>query len=177
MRERVKNISLWLVSAVLLVLADQYTKMRASAHLKGQGSYVIWDGVFELFYHENRGAAFGMMQGKQAFFFVVAVIVVAAAVYMMWRMPPLSAARYHGLRICVTLITAGALGNMLDRTLQGYVVDFFYFSLINFPIFNVADIYVTVATAVLLLLFLFYYKDEELACFQWKKKAPQGDQP
>ena len=58
---------------------------------------------------------------------------------------------------------AGAFGNCIDRVTQRFVVDFFYFSLIDFPIFNVADIYVTVATFFLALLILFYYKEEELA--------------
>ena len=77
--------------------------------------------------------------------------------------------RYTGLRICTILITAGALGNMVDRTTQGYVVDFLYFRLIDFPIFNVADIYVTTATAALLCLLCFFYKEEDLAVFEWKK--------
>ena len=59
---------------------------------------------------------------------------------------------------------------MIDRLRFDYVVDFFYFSLINFPIFNVADIYVTCATIILAILILFYYKDEELDCLFPKKK-------
>ena len=54
---------------------------------------------------------------------------------------------------------------MIDRALQGYVVDFLYFSLINFPIFNVADCYVTTGAFLLVFLLFFYYKEEELACF------------
>ena len=61
----------------------------------------------------------------------------------------------------MTAIAAGAAGNLIDRVSQGYVVDFLYFKLIDFPIFNVADCYVTVATAILMVLFLWYYKDEE----------------
>lgn len=64
---------------------------------------------------------------------------------------------------------AGALGNFIDRTLQGYVIDFFYFKWINFPIFNVADIYVTTAVILLLVLVLFYYKEEELDFIGRKK--------
>ena len=56
---------------------------------------------------------------------------------------------------------SGAIGNFIDRVRQGYVVDFFYFSLINFPIFNVADIYVTAAAFLLIFLCLFYYKEED----------------
>ncbi len=64
------------------------------------------------------------------------------------------------------MITAGALGNMADRVSQGYVVDFLYFKLIDFPIFNVADIYVTTATAILILLMLFFYSESDMEIFR-----------
>lgn len=179
MKDKLTNLGVWLGVSLALVLADQYTKLLATMRLRGQEPFVIVDGVFELLYSENRGAAFGMMQGKQSFFFVVAVVVFAAAAYAMWRMPSWRNRRYHGLKICAIMITAGALGNMVDRVTLGYVVDFLYFSLINFPIFNVADIYVTVATAILLFLICFYYKEEELELFQWRygrKQDKKGEQ-
>ena len=70
--------------------------------------------------------------------------------------------RYTALYMTGLFIIAGAVGNMIDRALHQYVIDFFYFKLIDFPIFNVADIYVTVSTILILLLILFYYKEEEL---------------
>lgn len=167
MKDKITNIGIWLGASLLLVLADQYTKLLATAHLRDQEPIVLIEGVFELLYSENRGAAFGMLQGKQTFFFLVAILVFAAAAYAMWRMPSGRERRYHGLKICAIMITAGALGNLVDRMLLGYVVDFLYFSLINFPIFNVADIYVTTATAALLVLICFYYKEEDLERFQW----------
>ena len=66
------------------------------------------------------------------------------------------------LRITLVLLTAGAIGNMIDRVYHNFVVDFLYFKLINFPIFNVADCYVTIAMGLLIVLILFYYTDEEL---------------
>ena len=78
------------------------------------------------------------------------------------------------LKACIVAIAAGAIGNMIDRVRLGYVIDFFYFELIDFPIFNVADIYVTVAAFALVLLILFYYKEDEIDSFfneiGWKKK-------
>ena len=70
--------------------------------------------------------------------------------------------KYAPLRICAIFILAGGLGNFIDRVRLNYVVDFFYFELIDFPIFNVADIYVTVTMFVLLYLIFFYYKEEDL---------------
>lgn len=169
MKSKISNLSVWGLGSVLLVLLDQYTKSYVEVHLKGQPPIVLLEGVFEFLYSENRGAAFGMMQGRQGFFFLTGILVLVAAVFVMYRMPDWSNKRYHFLKLCVIMTTAGAVGNMIDRITQGYVVDFLYFSLIDFPIFNVADIYVTTATGLLLVLLLFYYKDEELEVFQLKK--------
>ena len=87
---------------------------------------------------------------------------------MTWQLP--DEKKFVPLRICITLITAGAAGNLIDRVVQGYVVDFLYFILIDFPIFNVADCYVTVATAVLLILLMKVYSDEDLAVLWQKRK-------
>ena len=166
MKDKMINLLSLLCGSALLVWLDQYTKHLAVAKLKGQEPFSVVPGVFELLYSENRGAAFGMQHGRQGFFFVVGIVVLAAAVYVMVRMPSYGCSRYHFLKVCTVMITAGAVGNMVDRVSQGYVVDFLYFRLIDFPIFNVADIYVTTATGLLLVLFLFYYKDEDFEIFR-----------
>lgn len=169
MSGKTKQILLSLLGAAGAVFLDQWTKGLAVTHLKGQAPFVIWEGVFELLYSENRGAAFGMMQGKQGLFFLITLVVLAAAAFVMIKMP--LEKRYLPLNICTVMVAAGAVGNMIDRVTQGYVVDFLYFKLINFPIFNVADIYVTVSAALLMVLFLFYYKEEDMDVFAFKKKG------
>jgi signal peptidase II len=72
--------------------------------------------------------------------------------------------------MALVFIAAGAIGNLIDRVRLDYVVDFFYFSLINFPIFNVADIYVTFAAVVLVILLLFVYKEEDLEFLSFRTK-------
>ena len=91
----------------------------------GNGPFVIWDGVFELLYSENRGAAFGILQGKHAFFFLVAAAVIVVVLLFLYRMP--WSRRYMPLHSSMVLLTSGAVGNMIDRAVQGYVVDFLYF--------------------------------------------------
>lgn len=151
---------------------DQWTKLLAVTKLMNQPPFPVWDGVFELLYTENRGAAFGMLQGKQFLFLVIAVVVLAAACYAVIRMP--ANRKYLPLHLIAMFLSAGAVGNMIDRFARGYVVDFLYFSLIDFPVFNVADIYVTVSMFVFILLFLFCYKEEDLSCLSFHNKEEQA---
>ena len=155
-----------LAGILVLVAVDQYTKLLAVRHLKDQKPLVILDGVFELQYLENRGAAFGMLQDRRYFFVIMTVMVFVAVAYFYGITP--ASRRYLPLRLCMIVVTAGAVGNFIDRIVNGYVVDFFYISVINFPIFNVADIYVTVTFLALILLIFFYYGEEDFAIYSRK---------
>ena len=142
-----KRAMIALISFVILIIIDQWTKALAVEHLMNQKPLVLIPGVFQLHYLENRGAAFGMLQGQRFFFVVIAILVLAAITYIYFKLPWQK--HFHYLRAVGIFVAAGAVGNLIDRVSLGYVVDFFYFELINFPIFNVADIYVTCATFVL----------------------------
>ena len=155
--------------ALVLIGLDQWTKVLAVKHLMGQEPIVIWNGVFELHYLENRGAAFGILQGQKVVFLICTAAVLAILAFYYNRMPVEK--RYLPMRIVGSLLGAGAVGNLIDRMMQSYVVDFLYFKLIDFPIFNVADCYVTVGAILLAILILFVYKDEELGFLSLKKKV------
>lgn len=142
---------------ILLIVLDQITKLFAIAHLKNIDSISLIIGVFELRYLENRGAAFGMMQNMKVIFVIIALLMLMFVIFALLKLPDNK--RYLPLRIIMILIGAGAVGNLIDRLFRGFVVDFFYFSLIDFPIFNVADIYVSVSCILLVILVLFVYKD------------------
>lgn len=148
------------ISFFVLVFLDQITKKLAVLHLKNQEPFILIKNVFQFFYLENRGAAFGILQGKRAAFIILTVIILFLLAYCYVRMPYVK--KFLRLRLVIILISAGAVGNFIDRTTQGYVVDFFYFNLINFPIFNVADIYVTCSAVLLAVLILFGYKEQDL---------------
>ena len=77
---------------------------------------------------------------------------------------------YNAMHILLVMIASGAAGNMIDRIRNEYVIDFIYFVIINFPIFNVADIYVTVATFVFLILFLFYYQENDFSFLSFRQQ-------
>ena len=161
-----------LAAAFGLVLFDQITKLMVVENLKDQSPFVLLDGIFELRYLENRGAAFGIFQGWQFFFIISAVFITAIVVWLFWKIP--LEPRFLPLRICAVLIFSGAWGNCIDRISLGYVVDFFYFVLIDFPIFNIADIYVTVAAFALVLLLFFYYKEEDFERIFHHRKPGRG---
>ena len=168
MNKKTKYNLIGLAMAGLLIALDQWTKALAVKYLMNQQPFVIWDGVFELHYLENRGAAFGILQGQKVIFLICTVLVLAVLAFYYNRMP--LEKKYQPLRAVGVLLGAGAVGNLIDRMVQSYVVDFLYFKLINFPIFNVADCYVTIGAACLVFLILFYYKDEDMACFSLKKQ-------
>lgn len=157
-----------LVLLLLLVAADQITKYAAVIKLKNQPAFNIIDGVLEFNYLENRGAAFGMLQNQKMFFIFVAVIFLGVIAYVLFKAP--SEKKYNSLHVLLVLIAGGAIGNMIDRLRLDYVVDFIYIVWINFPIFNVADIYVTFSTVILVIQFLFVYKDNDFDFLSFKQK-------
>ncbi len=148
------------VFVVIFIGLDQFTKILAINHLMNKSDFILIPGVLQFHYLENTGAAFSMLEGKQLLFAIMTPILLLALIYMLIRMPKHK--KYVALDYVIVFLIAGAIGNYIDRITNNYVVDFIYFSLINFPVFNVADIYVTVAVIVLFLLILFYYKDEDL---------------
>ena len=144
----------------LLLFADLFTKSLAVSAL-GDGRHVyIIKGVLEFYYIENRGAAFGIFKSGTIILSAISAIAVIALIIAYIRIP--GDRKYLPLRLIVIFLCAGAAGNLIDRVTLHYVRDFIYFSLIDFPVFNVADIYVTVSVFLLIILILFYYKEEDL---------------
>lgn len=163
MNQKIKNYAAVIIVVILLVFLDQAAKILAALHLNpenGGSDVILWKGVFRLRYLENRGAAFGLMQGQKALLVIATLLVLLVIFWIYHRIP--NEKRFLVLRWIAAFLIAGAIGNFIDRMRLGYVIDFFYFEWINFPIFNVADIYVTCSVILFILLFLFYYKDEDL---------------
>lgn len=155
-----KSLIYSFAALVVLIGLDQLTKQMAVKYLYQQKPVEIIPGVFELNFLVNRGAAFGILQNHQIFFAVITCIVLCVLVYVYVRIPCVH--KYAPFHILLVLLTAGAAGNFLDRVRLGYVIDFFYLKLIDFPIFNVADCYVVVSVILLAVLILFVYKDKDL---------------
>lgn len=137
----------FIVGISLLVFLDQLTKWLVVLKLKPIHDLPIIKDVFHLTYVENRGAAFGILEGKHLFFVITTVTIFIFLTVYYFRLP--SGRIYHWMRLALVLLGAGAIGNLIDRIRHGYVVDFLYFKLIDFPVFNIADICVVVGVAIL----------------------------
>ena len=140
-----------------LVSFDQLTKWLAVLGLKGAETAVIVPKLLGFTYVENRGAAFGILQGQRWLFLIFTGVVMAAILALLlfgnFR-------RFKLFNISATLIVAGGLGNFIDRLIHGYVVDFIEVLFFDFPVFNVADCFVVVGSVLLLIFFLFIYDDK-----------------
>lgn len=161
---------MWLIDAILiavLLFSDQIVKMLTIQKLKDKPAFVIWDGVFELQYLENRGSAFGMMQNQKVFLLFVGFVFMAVLLFLLIKLP--KDRKFLWAHIFISFLIAGGVGNMIDRFRYNFVVDLFSFVLIHFPIFNVADIFICLATAGILFLFFFVYKEEDLEFLKLKQ--------
>lgn len=154
---------------ILLIFLDQITKLLAVDHLKGKADYPLLPNILEFSYLENTGAAFSSFMGMQGFLIALTACVMVFLILKYIKIP--QGKRFLPMRIAFLLIISGGIGNLIDRILNGYVVDFIYFVPINFPKFNIADCYVSVGMVLLCIICFFYYKDEELEfLFSFKHK-------
>ena len=136
-------------------------------------SFKIIGDAFVFSYLRNSGAAWGMLSGRINLFLVFTVIVMLIVTYVIINLP--ATRKYMPLLITCTLLVSGAVGNFIDRVRFGYVRDFIYFKLINFPVFNVADCYVTVSVALLIILILFVYKEDDFGFLKLSKKGDNNE--
>lgn len=156
---------------IVLVCIDQLTKIYARNSLNpanGGESKSLIKGVFSFTYLENRGSIWGILQGKIDLLLIVSVLLFVFLVYVYIRVP--KEKKYLLLLFIDSVMIAGAIGNTIDRIFFGYVTDFIYFELVNFPIFNFADCCITVAAVTTIIVILTKYKDDSFDFLGFKKK-------
>lgn len=164
MEETKAKKSYYIISALvilILVAIDQITKYFIYTNMTPyKDEKKVLGNALVIYFIKNTGAAWGSLSNKTIFLLVISILLVILLSYVYHnatKYPHLKAAR-----ICIVFIIGGAIGNMIDRIRFHYVVDFIYVKLINFPIFNFADICVTVCMFILLFLFIFKYKSEDI---------------
>lgn len=168
-KQRIFSFIQLFVAVALLTGFDQLTKLLAVKNLKGKADIPLIPDVLYFQYLENRGAAFGIFQDRKIFLVLLTSLILVGVCYVLWKIP--ADKKYIYLKLLCFLITAGGIGNLIDRVRLDYVIDFIYFAPIDFPVFNVADIYVSVGTVFLFTVVLFYYKDEDFEFLKWKNKG------
>lgn len=147
------------ITVIVLVLLDQITKWQALTKLKPIKNIVVIKGFLDFTFVENRGAAFGILSGRRVFFILLTVVVVVGIIYSFYKLPKTK--EYNWLKCGLVLVLSGAVGNVIDRAVRGYVVDFLEVTFIKWPVFNLADIYVVIGACFILFLSLFVIKEEE----------------
>ncbi|MCI1692305.1 signal peptidase II [Aneurinibacillus aneurinilyticus] len=123
------------VLALLVFFADRIAKWLVVTYMEFGQSIPLWEGVFHLTSHRNRGAAFGILENQRGFFIVITIAIIVGIIWYLRKAHKESKL----VSLALALILGGAIGNFYDRVLTGEVVDFLDFTLINFPIFNIAD--------------------------------------
>ena len=161
------------ILVILLVWFDQFTKKLAVDKLMNKEPFTIIKGVLEFDYLENRGVAFGMFQGQRFLILIVGVIVIVGLLFLLIKMP--QGRKFTIFHVIIAFIMAGGIGNIIDRTNLGYVIDFISFVLIDFPIFNVADCYVTCGVIAMCIMILFVFKEDDLEFLSFKKSKEKKD--
>jgi signal peptidase II len=174
MKERIKHLILF----IILVGIDQASKFWVRTNLMGVGKkpIIIIPDVLNLQFHSNTGAVWGIFNDKVIYLALFTFVVLSGIVFLYFKIP--NSKKHKVLKTIAVFIMAGAVGNLIDRIFLGYVTDFIYFEIINFPLFNFADSCLTVSSILLLILALFYFKDEDFAfldqLFRKKKAVAEG---
>lgn len=140
--------TLYLLCIVAVIVFDQLTKYFAVKLLMPIPTFPIIENVIHFTYVENRGAAFGILQDQRWVFMVFSTLVMLIIVFVMIKYGKY----FHPLlNTGLSFVVGGGIGNMIDRTLNGFVVDFIDFTLIDFAVFNVADSFICIGVGLMAL--------------------------
>lgn len=146
---------------ILLVVLDQASKIYLTLVNKTSPiDLEVIKGFFRITYTCNDGAAFSILKGKRVFFIIMTIIVIFLIVYYLLKNKVYWVEKYSLL-----LIISGAVGNLIDRIMYGYVIDFLDFIIFgyDFPVFNIADSFITIGAIGLIISILFLNKEGENA--------------
>ena len=172
--KKIGRVLIPLVSVLIMVGLDQWTKYLTILYLSDGREVKVLGDALVITYVQNRGMAWGLFQNGQVIFAILTPIAIAAILFLYVRTP--WEPEYRPIRIAEVMLIGGAIGNLIDRVFRydpvdgslfhGYVVDMIYVKAIKFPVFNVADMFVTVAFFLMIFLLIFVYNEDEFnKCF------------
>lgn len=147
---------IWFLIIIGTIVLDQLTKWLAVEFLTKVDTVPIIKDVLHLTYLENTGAAFGILKNNRWVFILISTLAIFAIIFYIVKYPPEN--RWLGTGLA--FFAGGGIGNMIDRVFLGYVVDFIDFRLIDFAIFNVADSFVCIGAA-LMVIYIFFFSDDK----------------
>lgn len=171
---RKNSIILAFLSTLLLLGIDFVSKRMALKYLMPIGQKNFINGLIRLQYVENRGAAFGILSGRLLPIVLLTPVIVALIIWIYAK--SLSNPKFSKFRLICVFFVSGSVGNFIDRVAYGFVVDFLEFEFVDFPVFNIADIYLTLSTLALMILLLFYYKDSDWNFMKEEKEVLYGSE-
>lgn len=183
MNKRVFKYIKFILCSLVLVIIDQYTKFAVVDKIGKTETHVVIKKLLSFQYVENTGVAFGILSGKSVFIIIFAIIISLIICYLIHQIESAilnnkenSTINYKSfkkkftfIQIILVFVISGSIGNLIDRIRYGYVVDFLKFEFIDFPVFNVADCYVTISAVVLLVTLIFFIKENELELVKFRK--------
>lgn len=176
-KKRILKSCFWCVLFIaVLIFLDQYTKQIATQKLMGKDSVDLVPNILQFTFVGNKGIAWGMLWDKINFVVILTTIISILLLFLIFKIDlrinfyiennieklPSKVKSLKILQIIFLVMFSGAIGNLIDRIRIGYVIDFIYFKLIDFPVFNVADIFVTLSMIALIILCLFRIDEDDI---------------
>jgi len=147
---------IWILAAVLLTAADQLIKYIVINNISPTDMIEVIPGILNFVYVKNTGAAFSLLSGKT---FILSIVSLAVCVFLVWYLLK-KKPKSKFFMLSLGMILGGAVGNLIDRVFRGFVVDYIEACFINFPVFNLADIAITLG-AVMLMIYVIFFEENQ----------------
>ena len=162
-----KKILIWdFVSLVLLIGLDRIAKFITCYYCENENFVLIKD-YLEFTYTKNAGGAFGILNNQRFFFIFIAALFLCLVIFFLFAMP--DEKKFNALHIWLTFVLSGTAGNMIDRIIYGNVIDMIYISKIDFPVFNLSDIFISLGTIFTIMIVLFRLKEKDFEFLNFKQ--------
>ena len=162
-----KPIFIWdFLCLALLNVIDRLTKLGAAYYCENE-NYIVLDEILEFTYMKNYGGALGILNNQRFFFIFISALFICLIVFFLIALP--KSKSFNALHIWLSFVLAGTIGNICDRIFYGYVIDIIYISKINFPVFNLSDIFITLGTFFTIMIVLFKLKEKDFEFLNFKQ--------